>query len=268
MPLVNWPSAASTAAAITDPDVVNGANRTHRGSKRSSCWSSVAPATPSSSSPCAGSARCSRATRRSRASASGSPSSAKLSSLSFAALAVPISTFARPSSWWIGDDVSSTARTLSSWAVRTLRLSSPRWSSMCVAVIRNRVVRKRMTPRPIGIATPIACHSSPLAELPSTKMPISTGRNLISSLTGCTSSIRASRRRHSASRGTGGADDFLGRVGHVASPASASVRRVRSATSRSATSLSIALIVNGPAADAVVTVTEARPSTRPTADCS
>ncbi len=43
MPLVNCPSAASTAAAITDPDVVNGANRTHRGSKRSSSSSSVVP---------------------------------------------------------------------------------------------------------------------------------------------------------------------------------------------------------------------------------
>ena len=46
---------------------------------------------------------------------------------------------------------------------------------------------------------------------------------------------------------------------HVASPASASVRRVRSSTSRSATGLSMALICSGPAADAVVTVTVGQP---------
>ena len=42
---------------------------------------------------------------------------------------------------------------------------------------------------------------------------------------------------------------------HVASPASASVRRVRSSTNRSATGLSMSLIRSGPAAEAVVTVT-------------
>ena len=52
------------------------------------------------------------------------------------------------------------------------------------------------------------------------------------------------------------------RLAHVASPASASVRRVRSSTSRSATGLSIALIRSGPAAEAVVTVTDARPKAR------
>ena len=89
-------------------------------------------------------------------------------------------------------------------------------------------------------------------------MPIRNGRNFTSSRTGWTSSIRGSRRRHgkvsTGGRGIGQrrgrqllqghlAGCLRGLLAHVASPASASVRRVRSSTSRSATGLSISVIV-------------------------
>ena len=101
----------------------------------------------------------------------------------------------------IGVEVISTARTRSSRAVSTLRPIRPRCSSICVGVIRNVVVRNRMMPSAIGMATPKSCHQPWLPLLPSTKMPTSTGRNFTSSTTGCTSSMRGSSRR----QGTSGA---------------------------------------------------------------
>ena len=72
----------------------------------------------------------------SRACASGSESRTNFSVPSLPALAVPISTLASPRIRWIGEEVSSTARTRSSGAVSTFLLSSPRCSSTCVGVIR------------------------------------------------------------------------------------------------------------------------------------
>ena len=80
--------------------------------------------------------RCNSAARISRAWSSGSPSRTNFSVSDLPALAVPISTLASPSTRWIGEEVSSTARTRSSGAVSTFLLSSPRWSSTCVGVIR------------------------------------------------------------------------------------------------------------------------------------
>ena len=193
-----------------------------RGSKRSrttsSCWLPNARLVRVDDRSEGGSARCSSATRRSRASRERQRVEDEL------LVARPSPRWpSRSRPWpgprirWIGEEVSSTARTRSSGAVSTLRPSSPRCSSICVGVIRKRVVRKRITPSATGIATPTSCHQLRSLLLPRTKMPISTGRNLISSCTGLTSSIRGSSRRHSASadRGPGGTvperrSDWLG----------------------------------------------------------
>ncbi len=180
----------------------------------------------------------------------------------------------------MGEEVSSTARTRSSFAVSTLRLSRPRCSSTWVAVIRKRVVRKRMMPSPIGIATPTSCHSVVPARRADQEDADEDGQELEQLVDRVheqhprvePAPLRVAGHRpfetvltdllgvrdRSCSSGAWGSR-------HVASPASAAVRRVRSATSRSATSLSIAEMTSGPAAEAVVTVTDASPSTRPTA---
>ena len=54
-------------------------------------------------------------------------------------------------------------------------------------------------------------------------------------------------------------------LGHVASPSTASAFRVSSSTSRCASALSRPSILSAPAADAVVTVTVARPKSRDSA---
>ncbi len=96
---------------------------------------------------------------------------------------------------------------------------------------------------------------------PATNRPIRAGRKRISSRTGWTSIIRRSSRCHSASAA-------VQALAHVASPGTASARRVSWSTSSRASCLSSPTIASAPAAEAVVTVTEARPNSRANAPSS